>query len=88
MTPEEARKDHWRMLRFMALNAAIGMLIGTLVAIALIWLDVGGVGTRVARAANPVLPVLLLVVSFAGLFGGAAAASAILLLPYEKKYRD
>ena len=46
------------------------------------------VGTRIAMATNPVVPVLLLVVPFAALFGGAATASAILLMPYETKYKD
>jgi hypothetical protein len=88
LTPEEARKDHWRMLRFMMLHALVGGLIGAATAAAVILLDIGGIGTRIARAADPVMPVLLLVVPFAALFGGAATASAILLMPYEKKYRD
>ena len=88
LTPEEARKDHWRMLRYMMLHALIGGLIGAATAAAVIVLDIGGIGTRIARAENPILPVLLLVVPFAALFGGAATASAILLMPYEKKYKD
>ncbi len=88
LTPEEARKDHWQMLRFMALNAALGSLIGALTAAAVILLDIGGIGTRVANAANPVIPVLLIVVPFASIFGGAMTASAIMLMPYEKRYRD
>ena len=88
LTPEEARKDHWHMLRFMMLHALVGGLIGAATAAAVILLDIGGIGTRIARAADPVMPVLLLVVPFAALFGGAATASAILLMPYEKKYKD
>ncbi|MFB9949342.1 hypothetical protein ACFFP0_10810 [Rhizobium puerariae] len=88
LTPEEARRDHWQMLRFMGLHALAGILIGAGTGIALILLDIGGLGTQVSRAANPVLPVLLVIVPFASIFGGAAAASAILTLPYEKKYRD
>ncbi|GAA4163021.1 hypothetical protein [Shinella granuli] len=88
LTPEEARKDHWHMLRFMMLHALVGGLIGAATAAAVILLDIGGIGTRIARAAAPVMPVLLLVVPFASLFGGAATASAILLMPYEKKYKD
>ena len=88
LTPEEARKDHWRMLRYMMLHALVGGLIGAATAAAVILMDIGGIGTRITRAENPILPVLLLVVPFAALFGGAATASAILLLPYEKKYRD
>ena len=88
LTPEEARKDHWQMLRFMAVNAAAGVLIGVCVAAAIVWLDIGGIGTRIGQAANPVIPVLLLVVPFATVFGGVVVASAILTMPYEKKFKD
>ncbi|MGC4389686.1 hypothetical protein [Agrobacterium sp. M50-1] len=88
MTPEAARLDHLQMLRFMALNAAVGVLIGVCVGAALIFLDIGGLGARIGRAANPLVPVLLVVVPIASLFGAAATASAILMMPYEKKFRD
>jgi len=88
LTPEAARRDHWQMLRFMALNAAGGALIGALAAAAIIWLDLGGIGTRIGQASNPVIPVLLLVVPFATVFGGVVTASALLTMPYEKKFRD
>ncbi|MNU86761.1 hypothetical protein D3C71_765330 [compost metagenome] len=88
MTPEAARLDHRQMLRFMAFNAAVGVLIGVCVGAALIFLDIGGLGARIGRAANPLVPVLLVVVPIASLFGAAATASAILMMPYEKKFRD
>ena len=88
LTPEAARKDHWQMLRFMAANAAGGALIGVLAALAIIWFDIGGIGTRIGHASNPVIPVLLLVAPFAFVFGGVVMASAILTMPYEKKFRD
>lgn len=88
LTPEAARKDHRQMLIFLAVNAAAGVLLGVLTAAAIIWLDLGGIGARIAQAANPVIPVLLLVVPFATVFGGVVAASAIITMPYEKKFRD
>lgn len=88
MTPEEARRDHWQMLRFLALHATVGALIGTAVGLALIVLDIGGLGRLMTRASNPALPLILVIVPFASLFGGAAAATAILTLPYDTKYRD
>jgi hypothetical protein len=88
MTPEEARRDHRIMLRFLALNAAIGVLIGAAAGIALIALDIGGLGRLVSRASNPVLPTLLVIVPFASLFGATVTASAILTLPYDRKYRE
>ncbi len=88
LTPEAARKDHRQMLTFLAVNAAAGVLLGVLTAAAIIWLDIGGIGQRIAQAANPAVPVLLLVVPFATVFGGVVTASAILTMPYEKKFRD
>ncbi|SFA89136.1 hypothetical protein SAMN03159496_00757 [Rhizobium sp. NFR07] len=88
MTPEEARRDHWQMLRFLGLHAAVGALIGTAASLSLIVLDIGGLGRLFARASNHALPLILVIVPFASLFGGAAAATAILTLPYQTKYRD
>lgn len=88
LTPEEARRDHWEMLRFLGLNALLGIVIGVSVGIALIALDIGGLRGLMIRAENPILPLFLVLVPFACLFGGAAAASAILILPYESKYRE
>ncbi|MGI2033578.1 hypothetical protein ACRQ1B_14395 [Rhizobium panacihumi] len=88
MSPEAARRDHQDMLRFMALNALGGAVIGVVVGAALIALDVGNLQSLIRRASNPVLPIILVVVPFASLLGAAAAASAILTLPYERKFRD
>jgi hypothetical protein len=87
-TPEAARKDHRQMLIFLAVNAAAGVLLGILTAVAIIWLDIGGIGTRIGQAANPVIPVVLLVLPFATVFGGVVTASAIITMPYEKKFKD
>ncbi len=76
------------MLRFLALHALVGVTIGAAVGIGLVLLDIGGLGKLLSRASNPVLSLLLVIVPFASLFGGAAAASAIFTLPYDTKYRD
>ena len=88
LTRDEARKDHGDMLRFLLLHALVGTLLGMLTAAAVIWFNIGGLGTLIGNSANPVIPVLLIVVPFGSIFGGAATASAILLMPYEKKYKD
>jgi hypothetical protein len=88
LTPEEARRDHYEMLRFLGLNALLGIFIGISVGIALIALDIGGLRGLIMRAANPILPLFLVLVPFASLFGGAVAASAILTLPYESKFQE
>lgn len=86
MTPDQHRADHWQMLRFMALNASFGMLAGLGVAAALICLDINGIGTAIRHAASPALPVILIAAPLALTFGTAAAASAIILMPYKKKH--
>ena len=86
MSPEDARRDHAQMLRFLAVNAAIGMLIGFAASALIMVLDLGGIGTRIAHASNPILPVVLIALPMALVFGGAVAASAIWLMPYERKY--
>lgn len=40
------------------------------------------------RSASPILPVILVVFPFVSLFAAAAAATAILTMPYETKFRD
>jgi len=86
MTPERARADHRDMLRFMAINALAGALLGLIAAFAIIWLDAGGLGTLIARSSQPAVPILLLAGPLALTFGAAAAGSAIMLMPYVRKF--
>ncbi|GEO85354.1 MULTISPECIES: hypothetical protein [Alphaproteobacteria] len=85
LTPEEARRDHWEMLRFLAGNALFGAALGLVVAGMLMWFDIGGLGRHLARARNPVLPAALIAVPLALTFAAAVTASAIMLMPYKKK---
>ncbi|MCV3767033.1 hypothetical protein [Rhizobium sp. TRM95796] len=87
LTPTEARADHWRMLRFMGLNAAFGVFLGLMIAALLILLDIGGIGSRIARAETPILPIILIAVPLALTFGAAVTASAIWMMPYDSKFR-
>ncbi|MCJ7997234.1 hypothetical protein J5N58_19580 [Rhizobium cremeum] len=85
LTPEEARRDHWEMLRFLAVNALFGAGLGIAVAVVLMWLDIGGLGTHLGRARNPILPTLMIAVPLGLTFAAAVTASAIMLMPYKKK---
>ncbi len=85
LTPEEARRDHWEMLGFLALNASLGGLLGLLVAFAIFWLDLGGLGTSLSRSSHPVLPALMLAFPLALTFAAAVTASAVMIMPYRKK---
>lgn len=86
MTPEDARRDHAQMLRFLATNAAIGMALGIVVAASIILLDLGGIGSHIAHSPNPILPIVLIAFPMALVFGAAVTASAIWLMPYERKF--
>jgi hypothetical protein len=86
MTPEDARRDHRAMLRFLALNAAFGLFLGLCVAGLLIWVDAAGLGSLIRHAENPILPVLLLAVPMALVFSASVTASAIWLMPYDSKF--
>lgn len=85
LTPEEARSDHWEMLRFLGLNAGFGMALGSLVAFALVWFDLGEIGTRLARSATPTLSFAMMAVPLALTFGACVTASAVMLMPYKRK---
>lgn len=85
MTPEEARRDHWDMLRFLALNALSGMALGVLVAASLLFFDIGGLGTHLARAQHPIINGLLLFVPLALTFGSVVTGTAIMTMPYKRR---
>ena len=85
MTPEEARQDHRDMLRFLAFNALAGMGLGIFIAASLLWFDIGGLGTHMARARNPFVNALLLFVPLALTFGSVVTGSAIMTMPYKRR---
>ena len=86
ITQEEARRDHSRMLRFLAINAVLGIALGLAMAAAIILLDVAGIGSRISHSTNPVLPLLLIGFPMAMIFGGAVTATAIWTMPYERLF--
>lgn len=85
LTPEEARRDHWEMLRFLGTNALFGAGLGLAVAVLLIWLDIGGLGSHLGHSRNPYLPAAMIAIPLALTFAAAVTASAIMLMPYKKK---
>ncbi|MFN7101258.1 MAG: hypothetical protein ACK4N1_01415 [Pseudorhizobium sp.] len=88
MTPEEARRDHREMLWFLAINAAFGMGIGVALASAMVWFNLYGLGMHISRSQMPVLSFAMMAVPLALTFGGAVTATAIMLMPYERKKRS
>ncbi|CAD7030037.1 helix-turn-helix domain-containing protein [Pseudorhizobium endolithicum] len=85
LTPEEARRDHLEMLRFLAVNALFGIGLGIAIAAALWWFNLYGLGTHIGRSRTPLLSFVMVAVPLALTFGGAVTASAIMLMPYKRK---
>ena len=83
-SPGDARQDHRRMLGFLAGNAACGAALGAGTAILLIWLDIGGLSGLLGHAAHPFIALAMLAFPMALLFGASAAASAVILMPYDE----
>jgi flagellar biosynthesis protein FliR len=86
MTPEEARRDHEQMLRFMAKRFALGASIGLICATLIFVLNIGSLGTRLAHTDNPFLPIFLIAVPMGLTFGAVVVCIAIWTLPYENKF--
>lgn len=85
LTPEESRRDHREMLRFLGLNVLFGMALGSTVAGCLLWFDIGGLGTHILRSRHPIVSSLLLFVPLSLTFGSVVVGSAIMTMPYKRK---
>jgi hypothetical protein len=88
LTRQEAQRDHEVMLRYMAKWFAIGLAGGLCCAALVFALDIGSLGTRLARTDNPVLPVVLIAVPMGLTTGAVLVCIAIWVLPYDAKYQD
>ncbi len=88
LTPEEARKDHRQMLRFMAVNGLVGIAAGLFITAALFWFDIGGLLTHANRSGNLPAAVFLIGMPLSMLLGGVSIGTALMMMPYERKYRD
>lgn len=89
MTPAKGLREIGRgwpkLLRFLAVNAAVGAGLGTAFAGVLLATNTAGLGDLIVTTSDPVTPVILFVVGFATLIGGLYTASAVMLVPWKKK---
>ncbi|AWM29162.1 hypothetical protein AOX55_00006387 (plasmid) [Sinorhizobium fredii CCBAU 25509] len=67
------------------MSALSGLLAGAVAVGALILLDIGSIGTLIARSTDPLLATGTVLAPFA--LTGAVAGCAIGLLPYLRKFR-
>jgi hypothetical protein len=77
-----------KLIRFVLVNALIGMLIGWAVAFGLVWFNVNGLGQMFANSDAKLVVALILGSSFGSTFGFAYVTTAVLLLPVDKDKFD
>ncbi|MEZ5774472.1 MAG: hypothetical protein R3D33_07165 [Hyphomicrobiaceae bacterium] len=68
---------------FLIGHAAIGALIGIIVAGLILLTDLAGIKSLILMSGDPVTPLVLLAAGFAVLFGGVYSAAAVMLLPWD-----
>ncbi len=76
-------RHDFRLLRFLARNALIGVAVGWNVLGLLLVTDTFGLGTLLATSEHRLVALALLLAGFAATFGGVATASAVFLMPLE-----
>jgi hypothetical protein len=72
------------LIRLVLWNAFAGAMLGVLFAAFLVYWDVGGIGTLLARSEQPVPALLLLFGGFAVTFGSAVCGTAIMGLEDDR----
>jgi hypothetical protein len=72
-----------KLLKLLAINCAMGVLIGLLFLTMLIVTDTAGIGTLIWSSSDPFIALLLLGVGMSVTFGSAVMGGAIMMLPYD-----
>ena len=73
------------LFRVLAINLGIGLLIAALLAVGLLWLDVGGLRHLILADRSPAIAFGLLLFGFVITFGSAAMGTAIMALGRREK---
>ena len=73
-----------KMIKFVIVNSAIGILIGWLFAACLIYFNIANLGELMWNTDHKVTAIFILALSFGTTFGFGYLATAVLLLPYNK----
>ena len=77
-----------KLIRFVIINSAIGIVIGWVFAALLLILNIGGTGELFMRSDAKLIIGFLLALSSGITFGFAYLASAIMLMPKDKRDFD
>jgi hypothetical protein len=80
-------RDWWRtlprLIRFLAVNCAIGIAGGWTLLAALLATDTASLRTLIWNEAEPAVPIILLASGFAITFGSAAMGAAVMTMHYR-----
>jgi len=74
---ERLRLQHKDWIHTIIFHSVAGFLFGTLAVVAILWLDINGIGTMVANSDRQITFVVLLVAGFGSTFGMAVSGTAI-----------
>lgn len=77
-----------KLVRFVMVNAAIGIAIGWMVAAFLVYFNIHGFGELVLHSRHRLVAVVVLASSFGITFGFGYLTTSILLLPTDKDEFD
>jgi hypothetical protein len=83
MTPTMPGFPRDRLVRFVLLNVALGMLVGAMFATMALYFDVARLWSLISRSSSPAPALALLYVSFMVTFGSVVCGTAIMLLPRD-----
>ncbi|MCU0831587.1 MAG: hypothetical protein MUC58_08750 [Rhizobiaceae bacterium] len=77
-----------KLIRFVIVNSAIGVLIGWGVAFAMMWFNVNGLGQMYMHAEHQGIIAFILMLSFGVTFGFAYLTTAVMMIPTDKDEFD
>lgn len=77
-----------KLIRFLLINTALGVLIGWVVVAGVLYFNINGFGDLIWRSSSRIAALFILFASFASTFGFAAVATAIMLMPTDKDEFD
>ncbi len=80
-----ANRQDLRLLRFLGINMAIGTGAGWAFLAALLWFDIGGLGTLVLAASDKYLAIAMMMIAIMITWGSLAMGTALFIIPKDPR---